>query len=76
MATSVQITLDCADPDRLARFWAEALGYKIQDPPEGFDSWEAFLEKIGVPKEQWNDYEIRVVGQTYTITLKNIAERE
>jgi hypothetical protein len=55
MATSVQITFDCADPDRLARFWAATLGYKIQDPPEGFASWEAFLEKIGVPKEQWND---------------------
>jgi predicted enzyme related to lactoylglutathione lyase len=22
------LTIDCADPDRLARFWSEALGYK------------------------------------------------
>jgi predicted enzyme related to lactoylglutathione lyase len=22
------LTIDCADPDRLARFWTEALGYK------------------------------------------------
>src|SRR5687767_8560294 len=54
MAVPIQVTFDCADPDRLARFWAEALGYKIQDPPDGFDSWEAFLEKQGVPKDQWN----------------------
>jgi hypothetical protein len=48
-----QVTLDCADPDRLARFWAEALGYKMQDPPPGFESWGAFLASIGVPEEQW-----------------------
>ncbi len=55
MATSIQVTFDCADPDRLARFWAEALGYKIQDPPPGYDSWEAFLTEQGVPAEHWND---------------------
>ena len=56
MATSVQITIDCADPDRLARFWAAALGYKIQDPPPGFESWEAFLEARNFPRERWNDF--------------------
>jgi catechol 2,3-dioxygenase-like lactoylglutathione lyase family enzyme len=55
MATSIQMTFDCADPDRLARFWAAALGYKIQDPPPGYASWEDFLTAIGVPREQWND---------------------
>ena len=43
-APSIQITLDAADPDALARFWAETLGYKLQDPPSGFDSWDEFLE--------------------------------
>ena len=27
MATTVQVTVDCADPHRVAQFWAEALGY-------------------------------------------------
>jgi hypothetical protein len=27
MATGVQVVFDCADPDGLARFWAEALGW-------------------------------------------------
>jgi catechol 2,3-dioxygenase-like lactoylglutathione lyase family enzyme len=54
MATSIQVVLDCADPDRLARFWAEALGYKLQDPPEGFASWEDFLREQGVPESEWN----------------------
>ena len=54
MATDVQVVFDCADPDRVARFWAAALGYKLQDPPEGFDSWDAFLEAQGVPPEDRN----------------------
>ncbi|MFL6139779.1 MAG: VOC family protein [Frankiaceae bacterium] len=54
MATNVQVVLDCADPDRLARFWAAALQYEFQPPPPGHDSWESFLESIGVPREDWN----------------------
>jgi catechol 2,3-dioxygenase-like lactoylglutathione lyase family enzyme len=55
MARDIQITFDCADPARLAAFWAEALGYKVQDPPEGFDSWEQALDAFGVPPENRND---------------------
>ncbi len=54
MATGVQVVMDCADPDRLARFWAAALGYKLQDPPAGYATWEDFLRAIGVPEERWN----------------------
>jgi Glyoxalase-like domain len=35
MATKFQVTIDCADPDRLTRFWAVALGYRVPDPPPG-----------------------------------------
>ncbi|WFR68270.1 VOC family protein [Curtobacterium flaccumfaciens] len=38
----VQVTFDCADPERVARFWCEVLGYVVPPPPAGFDSWEAF----------------------------------
>jgi len=55
MASDVQITFDCADPAGLATFWAEALGYRMQDPPEGFESWEQALEALGVPPERRND---------------------
>lgn len=54
MAASIQVVIDCADPDRLAQFWAQALGYKPQDPPEGFATWEEFLAAQGIPEEQWN----------------------
>jgi catechol 2,3-dioxygenase-like lactoylglutathione lyase family enzyme len=55
MARTVQITFDCADPAALAAFWAEALGYRLQDPPGGFESWEQALEALGVPPENRND---------------------
>lgn len=54
MATQLQIVIDCSDPAQLAVFWANALGYKVQDPPSGYASWEAFLQAQGVPQEEWN----------------------
>jgi len=52
--TGIQVTFDCADPARLAAFWASALGYVIQQPPEGFASWPEFLTSIGVPESEWD----------------------
>ena len=51
----VQVTFDCADPAALAGFWAEVLGYRIQPPPPGFDSWDAALNSFGVPADQRNE---------------------
>jgi catechol 2,3-dioxygenase-like lactoylglutathione lyase family enzyme len=50
----VQITFDCADPDALCLFWAEVLGYQLQPPPPGFETWDAFLDSVGVPEDQRN----------------------
>ena len=55
MAREVQITFDCADPGALSAFWAEALGYRLQDPPPGFETWEQALEAMNVPPERHND---------------------
>jgi hypothetical protein len=38
----VQVTFDCAEPERVARFWCEVLGYSVPPPPEGFASWDDF----------------------------------
>jgi hypothetical protein len=53
--TSIQLVFDTADPDREAQFWAEALGYQLQPPPDGHATWEAFLRAQGIPEERWND---------------------
>ena len=49
---SYQLVVDCAEPEPLARFWAEALHYVVAPPPSGFGSWDDFLRTIGVPAEE------------------------
>jgi hypothetical protein len=56
MATRVQVVFDCADPGRQAAFWAEALHYRIPDPPEGHATWQDWARSMGVPEERWNDF--------------------
>jgi hypothetical protein len=49
------VTIDCAQPARLAEFWKLALGYVGAVPPEGFGSWEEWSAHHGVPPEEWDD---------------------
>ncbi|MET7701444.1 VOC family protein [Streptomyces sp. NPDC005485] len=37
-----QVTFDCAEPERVARFWCEVLGYVVPPPPAGFASWDEY----------------------------------
>ena len=55
MATRMQVTIDCADPGRLARFWATALGYRLEEPPDGFASWQEYWVSRGLPPEEVED---------------------
>ena len=55
MATRVQVVFDCADPARLAAFWAEALHYAIPAPPDAFASWDDWARAEGIPEDHWND---------------------
>jgi hypothetical protein len=52
VAARFQLVIDCADPEPLARFWAAALGYVLQPPPDGFDSWDAYYRDLGLPEEE------------------------
>ncbi|VXC13617.1 VOC family protein [Aeromicrobium sp. 9AM] len=54
MSREFQVTFDCADPAALAAFWAEVLGYQVEAPPEGFETWPDALKAFGVPEDQWN----------------------
>ena len=47
----IQVTFDCAEPQRLARFWCEVLGYVVPPPPEGFASWDEF-DRTLQPEQQ------------------------
>ena len=48
----IQVTFDASDPAALGSFWADVLGYVMQPPPDGFDSWDDALVAWGVPEEE------------------------
>ena len=52
MTAAFQLVIDSADPDRLARFWAVALGYVLEPPQAGFAGWDQYWRSRGFPGEQ------------------------
>ena len=60
MAIRLQVVFDAADPPKLAAFWGEAIGYVEEDPPDGFESWEAWAVANDLPREDWDRYDSRV----------------
>lgn len=56
-----QIVIDCANPTRLAHFWADALGYRIASPPAGFLSWREFWISKGIPASDAGEGDDRIV---------------
>jgi hypothetical protein len=53
--TKIQIVFDAEEPAKLAEFWALALGYVLEPPPPGFDTWDDFGRSIGMPEERFGD---------------------
>ena len=50
-----QVTFDCAEPERVARFWCDVLGYVVPPPPEGFATWDDF-DRSRPPERQGSDF--------------------
>lgn len=48
---SLQVVFDCAEPERLARFWAEALGYTLDWEWDDDESMR-FMREAGMTDEQ------------------------
>lgn len=46
-----QVTFDCAIPERVGRFWCEALGYVVPPPPPGFADWGEFDDALPAAKQ-------------------------
>jgi hypothetical protein len=42
-----QVTFDCAEPERVARFWCEVLGYVVPSPAEDRGAWSACVDPSG-----------------------------
>ena len=50
MGVRFQLVIDCAEPEPPARFWAAALGYVLEPPPEGFATWDDYYRDLGLPE--------------------------
>jgi hypothetical protein len=61
MEAKFQVVFDCADPNRLAHFWAEALGYQIEGPPTGFESWMTYWRSKGLAEAENYDGDDSIV---------------
>ena len=61
MAAQFQLVIDCLDPEPLARFWAAALGYQLEPPPDGFDDWDAYWRDVGVAEDELGGGADRIV---------------
>ena len=46
-----QVTFDCADPERVARFWCEVLDYVVPPPPEGYATWQEFDRSLPAERQ-------------------------
>ncbi|SFO10933.1 hypothetical protein SAMN05421854_101644 [Amycolatopsis rubida] len=46
-ACALQIAIDCAEPERLAALWADALGYAVEKPSAGAAGWAEFSRSAG-----------------------------
>src|SRR6266851_8991147 len=79
MAADFMLVIDCADPDRLSRFWAAALGYVIAPPPAGAASWDEYWLGLGVPEEDLGIGEDRIIdpaGRGPRIWFQVVPERK
>ena len=63
-----QLTIDANDPARLVRFWAPLLGYEVQPPPDGYDSWIDWYRFMGVPEEELEGPEEDLVDRIHDPT--------
>ena len=74
-----QITIDCADPPRLARFWAGALHYELEPPPAPHTNWREYWISVGVPEdelgvEDWCDSIVDPTGAGPRIWFQQVPE--
>ncbi len=79
MAVSYQLVIDCATPEPLALFWAEALHYVVAPPPPGFGTWDDFYRSIGIPEQDLGHGIDRIVdpaGEGPAIWFQVVPDRK
>jgi hypothetical protein len=78
MSRPFQVTFDALDTAALAAFWGEVLGYVLQPPPDGFESWGVFADTVGIPEDK-RDHLVAVIdpeGNGPRILIQKVPERK
>ena len=72
------ITMDASDPLALGEFWSLALGYRREDPPAPFATWEDTLTAWGLPADRWNDANaiVDATGEGPRIFIQKVPEEK
>ena len=72
----IQVTFDCAEPERVARFWCEVLGYVVPPPPEGFATWDDFGRSLP-PEHQGSAFAcVDPSGEGPRLFFQRVPERK
>ena len=74
MSYPFQVTFDCHDIETMRRFWAVALSYSLQEPPEGFSSWAEFATNQGIPEALWRAAVIDPAGRGPRMFFQPVPE--
>ena len=64
MPSKFQIVIDVHDAAREVAFWSRALGYVLEPPPTGFESWGEYYRRMGLPPEDWSEDPDSIVDPT------------
>jgi predicted enzyme related to lactoylglutathione lyase len=82
MAPTLELVLDCADPDRAATFWAAALGYEIHGKADNYRSIvdpdgvapKMILQGVDEPKTGKNRMHLDIHSQDIEIEAARLVE--
>lgn len=73
------MTMDCVDPERMGRFWAQALGYVPAPSPRAYQSWEEWFDAFDVALDERNEMAALVdpagLGPALSLLLAPCARR-
>ena len=69
MPARFQLVVDCKDPEVLARFWAAALGYVLEPPPEVREQYPGHSARGPQQRVDAEARRLTDLGATLTVTM-------
>ena len=78
--TTLEVVLDCSDPETLTGFWREALGYRVHYAapslavlvPQDVNSSPLLLQRVPEPKAGKNRMHVDIVAEDVEVEVKRL----